>query len=124
MKHGKVLTIANVAMFLLFVSWALFQYNDADFFVWALIYSMAALCCILFFMGRLSPTFGAAIAVIALVWALVLGYFVLTAGESFSFVDDNIGEMAREAIGLLVVAAWTGFLARKTTIKKHRSSTT
>ena len=120
MEHGKPLRIANGAMFFVFVSWAFFQYNDPDFFIWALTYGIAALCCLLFFIDRLSPTFGAAVAIGALLWAAFLGYFVLTEHVSFSMRDPS-GEMAREAIGLLVVAGWVGFISRKTTLAKRRS---
>lgn len=121
MTQSRLLRIANVVMFFVFVSWAVFQYNDPDFLVWALVYSLAALCCLLFFMGRLSPSFGAALVVGSLIWAGFLGYFVLTADEPYSFTDEGTGAMAREAIGLLIVAAWVGFLSRKTTLLKRTS---
>lgn len=122
MKRPRMLQLANAVMFVLFVSWALFQYNDPDALAWILVYGTGALCCVLFHVRRLSPLFGAAVVVVGLVWALVLGYFVLTADEPYSFVDDNIGEMAREALGLVIVAGWTGFLARRSALEKRQGS--
>ena len=120
MTGGRALRIANVVMFVIFVSWAAFQYDDPDVLVWALVYGFAALCCLLFFLNRLSPFFAGAMSAGAAVWALVLLFFVLTAGESFSFVDEGLGQMLREALGLLTVAAWTGFLAVMASRRKQR----
>lgn len=113
--------IANIVMFLVFASWAVFQYNDPDALMWMVAYGLGALCCALFFFGRLSPTFGAVIAVAAALWALVLLYLVVASGEtSFSMIPgDVVGERTREAIGLLILAGWTGFLARRTTLDKR-----
>jgi len=119
MKGGRLLQIANGVIFVLFVSWALLQYNDPDALLWAVAYGVGAMCCLLFFVGRLSPLFGALVATLSLVWALILYYFVISTDQPFTFVDDNVGEMLREAIGLTVVAAWAGVLARIASRKKR-----
>lgn len=111
MKHGRLLQIATVVMFVVFLSWAGFQYNDPDAWVWVIVYGLAAVCCVLFYLHRLSPTFGLLLASVTLAWAAVLGFLVLTTDEPFTFVDDNVGEVLRESLGLVVVGAWVGYLS-------------
>lgn len=123
MKGGRLLQIINGVMFVLFLSWALFQYNDPDALAWMLVYGLGAICCVLFFLNRLSPTFGALVVTVCTVWALILYYFVITADQPFTFVDDNVGEMLREAIGLTIVGAWVAFLSRTTTLKRRPQRT-
>ncbi|HEX7071581.1 MAG TPA: transmembrane 220 family protein, partial [Rhodothermales bacterium] len=77
MNQGRTLKIANVVMAVVFAAFTVVQVNDPDSLAWILLYGAAAACCVLFVFGRLSPTFGGALAVLALVWALFLGYYVL-----------------------------------------------
>jgi hypothetical protein len=118
MKQGRALTIANGVMCVIFAAFAVFQVNDPDSLAWILLYAVASLCCLLFVLGRLSPTFGGAVAVVALVWALFLAYFVITEGAAFTMADAA-GERTREMFGLLIVAGWVGFVSRRTTLRKR-----
>ena len=122
MNTSRALKVANAVMMVVFAAFAIFQYNDPDSIAWILTYAIASICCLLFLVGRLSPTFGAAVAIATLLWALFLGYFVLTEGAAFTMADQE-GERTREMFGLLIVAAWVGFISRKTTLSKRTNST-
>ena len=122
MKKSRPLAIANAVMIVAFAAFAFFQFNDPDTVVWVILYVVASLCCVLFAFGRLSPTFGAAVAIGALLWALFLGYYVLTEGAAFTMADQE-GERTREMFGLLIVAGWVGFISRKTTLSKRINTT-
>jgi hypothetical protein len=97
-------------MLLLFVFSVALQYNDPDPIRWMSIYGAAAVVCG-FEMRRKTPLWlPAAIVVIALVWAISIGYG--SHADAFRHMMDqwemkNVHvEETREQYGLTIVAAW------------------
>lgn len=108
-----VLRILNVVMALLmFVSVGL-QYNDPDAIAWMAIYGVAGMLCALAAVapGETPWTLPALVGLIAVAWAVSLapgwvGQVPLARMfEEFEMSDEHV-ELARETIGLLIVAAW------------------
>ena len=93
-------------MLVFFSSWSYFQLNDPDALPWILIYGATAVCCLLYGLRRLPLPLAALLAAFALGWALVVAIRVL--GQQPIFEEEG-----REMMGLLIVAGWTGFLARR-----------
>lgn len=112
----SVLPILNGIMLVLFVSWAGFQYNDPDPLIWIAVYGLAALGCLLFFLGQLPRHAGWAYVVLCLVGALYLLVRVIADNE---FIFD---EQGREMIGLLISAGWISFLLSRARTSKLRTS--
>ena len=116
MTMPPALRIANTVMLALFLLAAAVQYNDPDPFPWVLVYAGAAAACAMAFDGSRRWQVPAALAATALVWALALaariGGNLLPEGvfASASMIGPDV-ETAREAGGLLLVAAWSAFLA-------------
>ncbi|NBB74564.1 MAG: hypothetical protein GVY35_12910 [Bacteroidetes bacterium] len=105
--------IVNGLMLLLFATAAVVQYDDPDPALWVGLYGVAALACALFMANRL-PAWLAGV----LTGAYVLGglYLLLPILGPEAFYDTTGQEMmglmeeSREMMGLLIMAAWTGFL--------------
>lgn len=96
---------ANLFLLALFLFALVIQYNDPDPIPWMAVYGMAALACLLAFLGRLWWPPVALLGLAALVWAATLAVKVL--GRQ-SLIDSEEG---REMLGLLLVFAWMSYLA-------------
>lgn len=103
-------------MLVLFGIAAALQYNDPDPVVWAATYGLAAVLCGLAAAGRLPWALAAALAAAALVWSATL----LPSLRGLAAPGDLARSMraeapaieeSREALGLLIVAAWMAVLA-------------
>jgi hypothetical protein len=108
----RVYRICNGAMALVFAVSAAVQYNDPDPVQWIAIYGIAAVVCIAALRRPVRAAFPAAIAIVALVWALSLAPIVIgmSAAEIFQ-LHSGAGEEGREMYGLLIVTAWMATLA-------------
>lgn len=112
----KLWNAINAVMLVAFLFSIAVQYNDPDPIRWITIYGLAAVACVFDMRRRHRWIFPAAIAVIALAWAIVIEPHV--AGrvhlpelfESFEMKDDTV-EQAREMGGLMIVAGWMIVLA-------------
>ncbi len=110
----KLVNLAFAAAFLLA---ALVQYNDPDPWRWIAIYLVALACALAFHRGRLHPTFGMVVSLVALAWALTLIPTVVNHPPALADVFGDAKmygpgvEEAREAGGLLLVAGWVGALS-------------
>ena len=92
-------------MALLFISWAVFQYNDPDPFLWIFVYGLAALASVLFLIKRLPLAFPLVYGIIGLGWAIYLSTLI-------TYTPPLVGiEEWREMMGLVVASAWMGLLA-------------
>ncbi len=109
---NRARSIANGIMLVLFLSWAGFQYNDPDALLWILVYGIAAVGCLLFFLGHFSRTAALAYVLICVAGALYLLVQIVIEQE-FIFAEQG-----REMIGLLICSGWIGFLARNTRTSK------
>jgi hypothetical protein len=100
----------------LFVFGAAVQYNDPDPVRWMLIYVAAAAVCIgAVARGNVPGWVAPAVGVIALAWGLFWSDRV-PLKEYFQMFDywemkSPGAEEARETSGLLIIAAWMGFLS-------------
>lgn len=108
--------ILNGIMALLFLLALAVQYNDPDPWRWVVIYLGAAVACILAVRRRLSVWLPAVLAVTAFAWAALLApEFVGRVPMSELFreigMDSVEIEVAREAVGLLLIGAWMIVLA-------------
>ena len=120
--------VLSAAMTLLFVAWAVFQYNDPDPFLWILVYGLAALASILFLVNRLPVAFPVGFIIIGVIWAIVLlsqaEYLELSVAieqckeEMSSIVaicswipQKLMSERWREMGGLFFVSFWMAILA-------------
>lgn len=109
-----VIHTVNGFMLVLFVLAAVVQYNDPDPLLWIAIYGAGTLCCVLFLMGRLPITLSLPVSALCFAGALYLlarilfgpGVFFDEAGREMM----GIMEPARELLGFLITALWTGFL--------------
>ncbi len=100
------LRIVAAAMLILFVSWAGFQYNDPDALLWMIIYGAAAVLTVLFLRGRFPSLPAKAYFGFCLIYAAYLLVRVVLEREFF------FDEQGREMMGLVICAAWAGFLLR------------
>ena len=113
-----LLRVASGLMTLLLLLCVVVQYNDPDGFMWMAIYGAAGVLSALAALrpGRPDWRVAAAVAAIAAVWGLAL---LAGVGGRVSWAEIAGGyemktpaiEEAREAIGLGIVALWTGLLA-------------
>jgi len=113
-----LLRVASGLMTLLFLLCVVVQYNDPDPIVWMAIYGAAGILSALAALrpGRPDWRVAAAVASIAAIWALTL---LIGVGGQVSWAEiagdyqmkTPAIEQAREAIGLGLVALWTGLLA-------------
>ena len=87
---------------ILFIYAAAVQYNDPDAFIWYIIYGIAALASVLFFLGKLNYNLAALLCVVYLIatlWNWPDQFEGVTIGEGDI---DNI-EKGREALGTLII---------------------
>ncbi len=113
--RSNVATIGIATMAILFFFGAAVQYNDPDPFGWVALYLAAAVVSFAALRRPQAWPVPAAIAAVALVWAATLA----PAAARTSFADlfrswemmSTEMEEGREVLGLLLVAAWTSYLA-------------
>jgi hypothetical protein len=104
------------------------QYNDPDPIPWMVIYGAAcALSALAIVRGRAPLMPAAVVGVAALVWGLMVAreaYGRSSLSEMFQSWEMNSPgiEEAREASGLLIVAAWMAVLAIRAKIKRSHPS--
>jgi len=111
----------NAIMALLFLLSAALQINDPDPLAWILVYSAAAMICVLFHLSRLDWRTATAIALVAALWlGFIFPQMIENLGESslaeildFSHMKTLGTELIREVGGLLIVIAWMTALASK-----------
>lgn len=108
--------IANAIFALLFVFAAVVQYNDPDPLLWIAAYTAAAAACVAWEFGRAPRWVPGVLAVVTLGWAgLIAAGIRLDApfGEALTDWQMHAGgsEELREALGLVLVAAWMTALA-------------
>lgn len=101
----------------LFLFAALLQYNDPDPVAWVAIYLAACMACLVTVLRRTDWALSAAVAAVALGWALTLlpeaARVPLTQlFAAWEMADQRI-EIAREMYGLLIIFAVCAFLARQ-----------
>lgn len=102
----------DLIMALLFAFAAALQFNDPDPIQWIAIYTMACMLSLLmFFKRRVPPAMVIAVLVIAVVWAATIAFGGPAASEYEHMFDawemkSPSVEEAREASGLMIVAAW------------------
>ncbi|WP_456430196.1 transmembrane 220 family protein [Rhodocaloribacter sp.] len=106
---------ATVVMFVFFVYATVVQFNDPDPLIWVPIYGLAAVLCVLYLMGRLPVRAAGVYTGLVVVYALYLAFRLAT---RHLFFDERemvgIVEEGREMLGLVIVAAWTGFVTWRT----------
>ena len=119
--------IANALLALLFFLAAVLQYNDPDPLRWVLLYGSAGVACALASFRWLPWPLPAAVALVALVWALTLAPHVFghvqmpELFETWKMKDSRV-EVGRETYGLLLVFAWTTVLTIVARRKRRRSA--
>ena len=109
MRH--LWSAANAVMLLAFILSVIVQFNDPDPLLWAAIYALAAIVCMLELRRRTPAALPAAIALVALAWAATLAPRVIGKvpfGSMFAeFEMANIAvEESREMYGLVLIALW------------------
>lgn len=105
-----------VVALLMFVGVGL-QYNDPDAAVWMAVYGVAGLLAALAAVapGAYPWTLPALVGIVAVTWAatLVPGWIgqveLGSLFEEFEMAEDRV-ELARESLGLVLVAVWMAFL--------------
>jgi hypothetical protein len=106
--------IASLLMAVLFLLSAALQYNDPDPLIWIALYVSAALASLTSSRSPARAWPPALVGGISLVWAVAIGIRLEPGSPGRMF--DEFGmesvaiEEAREATGLLIVAAWMVFL--------------
>lgn len=107
--------VANVVAVLVFVLFAALQWNDPDPWLWIPIYASPAIASGLAITRRLPRWVPLALGALALVGTLPLLPAGIHAPPEKVVTDMQMHaagvEEAREAIGLLIVAAWMAVLA-------------
>jgi len=102
----------DLTMALLFAFAAVLQFNDPDPIQWIAIYAAAcALSLVMFFRRRLTLAVPLAVFAIAMAWEALIAFGGPGASEYGHMFDawemkSPSVEEAREASGLLIVAAW------------------
>ena len=104
------------------------QYNDPDPVQWMAIYGAAcALSAVAVVRGRAPWAWAAAVGLVALVWGIVAAQgaygrsHLIEMFQSWEMKSPGVEE-AREASGLLIVAAWMAVLAIQARIRRSDSS--
>jgi hypothetical protein len=107
---GRVWTLANVIMLLMFLFSVAVQVNDPDPLVWMGIYGAAAVVCGLEIRRRTPAWAPVAVALTALGWAGSLYYRAHDVPISSLFAEWEMQDLrieeAREMYGLLIVGVW------------------
>jgi glucan phosphoethanolaminetransferase (alkaline phosphatase superfamily) len=109
--------ILNALMALIFLMAVVVQYNDPDPLLWMAIYGAAFVISVLVWRrGRVHPAAPVLVGVAALAWSVAImlggpgGANYLHMFDAWEMQSVNV-EQAREATGLLIVAAWMAVLA-------------
>jgi Transmembrane family 220, helix len=111
-QHSGLVRTLDLVMTLLFAFAAALQFNDPDPVRWIAIYGAASVLSLtVFFRRRVPPAVAIGVAAIALVWAASIAFGGPAASEYSHMFDawemkSPSVEEAREASGLLIVAAW------------------
>ena len=100
----RLFTILNLAVAAFFALFAIVQYNDPDPMLWMILYSLAALACVLHHLKRLPPEAAAGYGVLVLVIGLYLAYRVVTQRQFF------FDEEGREMMGSFLITIWMAVL--------------
>jgi hypothetical protein len=112
---GRLWTVTNAIMLLLFVFAAVVQVNDPDPLVWIGIYTAAAVVCGLELRRRTPAWAPLALSLLALAWAgsLYVGARDVPVASLFAEWEmrDLRIEEAREMYGLAIVAVWMLLIA-------------
>jgi hypothetical protein len=115
MSHSARAGIGNWIGAGLFFCSAALQYNDPDPLRWALVYGGAGVACLAWRGWQRGWLLAGAVALVALTWtaAFLPGLGRLSFGHLFESMKAETPEIeeARELLGLLIVAVWTGVLA-------------
>jgi hypothetical protein len=117
-----IFRIVNWIMCALFVVAAVVQFNDPDPLLWVAIYGAAFLICLMVAVrGRISRALPAAVAIVAVAWSVATIAGGPAAAQYTHMFDawemqSLPVEEAREAAGLLIVAAW---MAAVTARRRH-----
>lgn len=111
MKVSRLLQAGGMIMGLLFLFGVAVQYNDPDPLPWMAIYGVAALASFLAARGRLPGWLPALAGIIAVAWSATLLPGVLGRVSPLEMFEEfemesALIEQAREAFGLLIIAAW------------------
>ncbi len=118
--------IASAVFVAIFLLSAAVQWNDPDPLVWIAGYLVAAGLSLAAFFGRIPILPNAVAAIVFGLWFLSLAGTIPGApSEAFTSFEMRAPghEEPREAVGLLICAAWTGFLAiRGSRLRKLGSS--
>jgi hypothetical protein len=106
-----MLRVANAVMAALFALAAAVQVNDPDPVRWMAVYGAACACSLMAARGRSPhPAVPAALAAIAVTWAVTIGLRVGASSYPHMFdaweMKTPAIEEAREATGLVLVAGW------------------
>jgi hypothetical protein len=110
----------DLVMALLFAFAAALQFNDPDPIRWIAMYAAAcAVSLAMYFKLRAVPAIPLAVLAIAIVWAAMIAFGGPPASEYGHMFDawemkSPSVEEAREASGLLIVAAWMSVLVIRT----------
>lgn len=112
-----MMRLAASAFAALFLFAALLQYNDPDPVAWVAIYLAACMSCLVTVFRRTDWELSAAVAGVALIWALTLlpqaaRVPFVQLFSAWEMADADI-EVAREMYGLLIVFAVCAPLARQ-----------
>lgn len=112
----------KAAMILILLIAAVIQYNDPDPIGWMLVYGLAAVLSAAHGrLGKARVAAPAALGVIALAWAVMLmpeigANFVIGDLVRSMDPDEPQIEAAREAGGLLIVAAWMAVMVTRSVV--------
>lgn len=107
--ESKTHQIISIAFALLYLSFAVVQYNDPDPFVWIPIYLLAAGLPIWNIFRKVPPLVPVTAIILCIIWAVLLWpeEYQGLAGK----MDSRPGvELARESLGLLVSAIGAGYV--------------
>lgn len=116
MKRSKVWLAANGLLLAAFALAVVVQFNDPDPALWMVFYGLAAAACGLELAGRGGWLLPGLVALVGVAWAAIIAPEALVHETRLAdlFTDArmmNAGvEEAREALGLLIVAAWMAAL--------------
>ena len=108
----------NALMALIFLTAVVVQYNDPDPVRWMAIYGAACLLSVMALKRRVHPAVPLLVAAVAVVWSAAI-MFGGPGGTNYLHMFDEWEmrsvsvEQAREATGLVIVAAWMAVLAAR-----------
>lgn len=102
--------ILNAILAILFVVFAVVQFNDPDPWIWVLMYGYVAVMCGMAFMGIYNKSVLIAGMLVSVIWAITLspGVYDWFANHNTAEIFENMApnkvfiETARECFGLLI----------------------